>query len=81
MTTTATAITAPTMSQILPVRLLQSTTREASSLPSHLVRVASPRQERGLHPFPSPSPRGRPGQTPQGPTPRLLRAEGAEKAV
>ena len=50
MTTTATAITAPTMSQILPVRLLQSTTREASSLPSHLARVASPRQERGIHP-------------------------------
>jgi hypothetical protein len=36
MTTTATAITTPTMSQILPVRLLQSTTREASSLPSQL---------------------------------------------
>ena len=52
MTTTATAITTPTMSQILPVRLLQSTTREASSLPSQLVRVASPRQERGLHLFP-----------------------------
>ena len=81
MTTTATAITAPTMSQILPVRLLQSTTREASSLPSHLVRVTSPLQERGIHFF---APRLRadgPCQTPQGPTPRLLRAESAEKAV
>jgi hypothetical protein len=45
MTTTATAITAPTISQILALRLLQSTTREASSLPSHLVRVVSPVHE------------------------------------
>jgi hypothetical protein len=47
MTMTATAITAPTMSQILPVRLLQSTTREASSLPSHLARLAVAAREVG----------------------------------